>query len=150
MKQLLVYLLLGWTIAPFVHFIEKYVFSDWEFLKFLFVITSADTVLGLIKAISYKELSSKGFSMIFFKLTAYLCALIATHVLVHFTVGHKANVVFSWFDTVVFSAIVVREAISIFENIALFAPGVFPASILKYLQQFDSMTGSKINNQKTE
>jgi toxin secretion/phage lysis holin len=137
--------MIGWTLAPIIHFIEKYVFSDWEYLKFLFVITSADTALGFVKAIKLHQLSSRGFSMIFTKFTMYACALIATHVLVHFSVANKTYVVFSWFDTVIFSAIVVREAISIFENIALIEPNLFPSSILKYLHQFDSLTGKKMD-----
>src|SRR5579885_3179777 len=108
-KAFIVYTMLGWTFAPIVEFINKYVYNDWEFLKFLFVITSVDTMLGFVKAIKKKQVSSKGFSMIFNKIIIYSAALIATHTLVHFTIDNQAQVVFGWFDSVVFSAIIIRE-----------------------------------------
>lgn len=140
-KSIYIYIFFGWTLAPVVEYVDKYVFNDWEFLKFLLVITSVDTLLGFIKAIKLREVSSKGFSMVFKKLIVYSCALITTHALVHFTVDNKAIAVFGWFDYVIFSGIMVREAISIFENIATIDPGAFPKKILKYLRDFDSFTG---------
>lgn len=140
-KPLLLYFVLGWTLAPVTQFINKYIFNDWEFLKFLFVICSVDTLLGFVKAIKNREVSSKGFGMIFKKIIVYSSALIVTHVLVNFTINNKAQVLFSWIDSMIFSAIVVREAISIFENIAAIDDTFIPNSILKYLKQFDSKTG---------
>ena len=87
------------------------------------------------------NISSKGFSMVFQKFIVYTCALVTTHALVHFTVNNKTVVVFQWFDYVIFSGIMVREAISIFENIAVIDPNAFPKKILKYLKDFDSYTG---------
>ncbi len=150
MKQYTILFLLGWTLAPFAQFVNKYIFDDWEFLKFLFVICSVDTCLGVLKAIKQKQVSSKGFGMVFNKLITYSAALICTHVLVHFTVEHKSYIVFSWMDSVIYSAIIVREALSIFENISYLQPGVFSASILKYLHQFDSLTGKPVENKQTQ
>ena len=149
MKTLIIYFFLGWTFAPIVKFVEKYVYNDWEFLKFLFVICIVDTALGFFKAIIQKNVSSKGFSMVFSKLITYMSALITTHVLVSFTIDKQVNIIFSWFNTVVFSAIIVREAISIFENIAIIQPGAFPKKILSYLKYFDSITG-KLDKLKPE
>lgn len=148
MKAVLAYLLAGWMFAPFIHFIDKYIFSDWEFLKSLFIICTVDTVLGFLKAVKLKQVSSKGFGMVFNKLIVYSSAIITTHVLVTFSIHNQICSIFSWFDTVVFSAIIVREAISIFENISIIEPGVFPASILKYLQQFDSFTGKPAQDEE--
>lgn len=155
LKGILIYLMIGWSIAPVLGFIDKYVFNDWEFIKFLLVICSVDTVLGFVKAAKLRVLSSRGFSMVFKKLIVYSCALIVTHVLVHFTVANKAYAVFAWFDYVIFSGIMVRETISIFENIAIIDPTAFPKQILKYLKDFDSITGhfkisNDLNNNKTE
>ncbi len=148
MKNAFLYLSKGYILAPITFYVEKYVFSDWEFLKFLFVICSVDTALGVVRAIKDKEISSKGFSMVFNKIITYSAALIATHVLVHFTVDHKTNLIFSFFDSMVFSAIVAREGISIFEKISLISPNSFSTKVLKYLKQFDSITGKPKRNEE--
>ncbi|MVT11388.1 phage holin family protein [Chitinophaga tropicalis] len=147
MKAIVIYLTLGWAMAPVISWIEKYVFSDWEFLKFLFVIVSVDTALGLFKAIRQRQVSSKGFGMVLRKIIIYTSALVATSALTKFTVSGAPQVAFSFLGNVVFSAIMVREAISIFENIAEIDPGVLPGWILKYLQKFDSLTGKKLTDE---
>ncbi|WPV66272.1 phage holin family protein [Chitinophaga sp. LS1] len=143
-KAIIIYLLVGWFTAPVVGWIEKYIYSDWEFLKFLFVIVSVDTFLGLVKAVVQRKVSSKGFGMVLKKIIIYTSALITTSALTKFTVAGAPQVAFSFLGNVVFSAIMVREAISIFENIAEIDPGVLPGWILKYLQKFDSLTGQKL------
>ena len=45
---------------------------------------------------------------------------------------------FGWFDDLAYSAIVVREAISIIENIGAINNNLLPPWILKRLRQFDS------------
>ena len=35
-------------IAPLLEVIEKYVFGDWEFVKYLFVLVIFDTLLGFL------------------------------------------------------------------------------------------------------
>lgn len=148
MKMIVAYLVAGWAIAPLITWIEKYVYSDWEFLKFLFVIIAVDTVLGIYKAIAGRNVSSKGFGMLFRKILVYCGALVATSVLVRFSVDGGVQAAFRFMDNVVFSAIMVREAISIFENIAEIEPDALPKWILKYLKRFDSITGKKINDEK--
>jgi phage-related holin len=137
-NKLLFYIFLGWNLAPFVHFLNTYVYNDWEFLKFLFVICCVDTALGIAKAIKQKNLSTKGFGMVFYKMIVYSSALITSHVLVSFTVHNNSSFLFTWFDNVIFAAIIVKEGVSIFENIAIIDPSVFPKSILKYLRDFDA------------
>lgn len=135
--KLFFYLFAGWNFAPIISFFEKYVYDDWTFLKFLFVICAVDTLLGILKALKQKNLSTKGFGMVLIKIIIYSSALITSHVLVSFTIHNNGTVLFTWFDNVIFAAIIVKEAASIFENIAIIDPGVFPKSILKYLKDFD-------------
>lgn len=127
--------------------LKKYVFDDVEYLKFLGVVIICDTTLGLYKAWKEHRISSKGFSMVINKFVVYSAALITTHVLEHYTIRGKTNIVFGWLDSVVFCAIMAREAISIFENISILQPGLFPKWILKRLSQFDSITGQKKNDE---
>lgn len=146
-KGFFLYLMFGWAIAPVIGWIEKYVYSDWEFLKFLFVVISVDTILGLLKAFIHKNVSSKGFSMVLRKIIIYTGALITTSALVKFTIEGAPQAAFGFFNNVVFSAIMLREAISIFENIAEIDPNIMPSWILKYLHKFDSLTGKKLNDE---
>lgn len=116
---------------------EKYVFSDWEFLFFLIVIISIDTFFGLWKYWKLNLLSSKGFGRFFTKCIIYFAVLVLTHLLTSFTVKGVVNPVFGWIDHLMYSMIIVREAISIFENITAINPGILPAWILRKLKQFD-------------
>lgn len=147
LKVVFLYLSLGWVMAPVIGWVEKYVFSDWEYLKFLFVVMMVDTALGVYKAIVKKRISSKGFGMVLRKIIIYTCALITTSALVKFTIEGAPQAAFSFFNNVVFSAIMLRETISIFENIAEIDPNVLPKYLLKYLHRFDSLTGKKLNNE---
>jgi phage-related holin len=147
LKPIFAYLLFGWAMAPIVSWVEKYVYSDWEFLKFLFVVVAVDTMLGLAKAIVLKNISSKGFGMVLKKIIIYSSALITTSAMVKFTVAGAPQAAFGFMNNMVFSAIMVREAISIFENIAEIDPAIMPAWILKYLHKFNSLTGEKLNNE---
>ena len=158
MRSITVYLLIGWSLAPITRFVNEYVFSDWDYLRFLFVIMAVDTLLGLYKAILAKDISSKGYGMVIKKIIVYSAALIATNVLVKFTINGATQIAFGWMNSVVYSAIIAREAISIFENIAVIDPKAMPKRLLKYLKDFDSFTGrplklkdeQTISNNKTQ
>ena len=67
-------------------FIEKYVFRDWEFLKYLMILIVIDTLVSWVYHIKNKDFSSKGFSMIITKLFIYSAILIVSHVMGNFTV----------------------------------------------------------------
>lgn len=141
MKVVGIYLIAGGILAPVFKVINKYIFSDWEFINFLVVICAVDTILGFYKSVKLKNISSRGFSMVFKKIIIYSCALITSHAMVNYTIGGKVNSLFGYFDFVVFSSIMIREGISIFENIAVIDPTALPKKILKYLRDFDSLTG---------
>lgn len=117
---------------------EKYLFNDWQFLSALFVLVLLDTFLGIWKNLKTKSLSSRGFAGFFEKIGLYASFLILTHVLLTFTVSGKEVGVFAWIDNVFYSAIMVREAISILENIGAIKPDLVPGWILAYLKKFDA------------
>lgn len=131
----LLYLAIPFSVLKF--YFEKYLFNDWDFLGFLMIIIAIDTIFGLWKYYALKQLSSKGFSQFFSKCFIYLGVLILTHVLMNFTIKSKTNVLFSWLDSIIYSAIIVREAISILENITAINPNILPTYILKRFKQFD-------------
>lgn len=125
---------------------EKYIFADWEFLTFLFILIVIDTSLGLWKAYNKGEICSKGFSLLFRKLIAYCMVLILTHIVTHYTVEGYQNEVMNWFDNFVFASLIIRESISILENIAIIYPNIIPNSILKKLNRLDGGFRFKSNN----
>ena len=141
-KHVLVYLFWGSFFSPFVAYAEKYIFSDWEFLNFLFVMICADTMSGLIKAATQKNINSRAMGGMFNKIIVYFLALITTHNLSSFG-GHASGLMFGWMNAVVYSAIMVREAVSIFENISIVQPDIFPKRLLAYLQQFPNNFAQK-------
>lgn len=137
LNQFLIDIGLGAIVAAILKFISTYLFADIEFVKWLAILMCIDTVFGVITA--YKEgiISSKGFGMIIKKIMAYGVVLCMIHILTHFKVQGEKNNLFDWFTQIGYSALVVREAISIIENAGKLAPGLIPAWILKRLKGFD-------------
>ena len=138
--------LMALPIAPILEFIEKYVFGDWEFVKFLIVLVVIDTVLGFIKHFMAHDISSRAFGMIARKLLIYASVLIVTHVLATFSVGGNPVGCLVWFRYFACAALMVREAISVLENCESICPNLIPKWIVKRLSEFDSNTGQKIVN----
>lgn len=141
-------ILMSVSLSFLVKLFEKYIFSDYEFLIFLIVIVSIDTVIGFLKAFHLHNVSSKGFSLIFTKFIVYTSLLILTHTLKHYTVAGEPNHIFGWIDNFIYSAIILREAISILENIAAIYPNLLPKSLLKRLKDFDQDGNLLITNKQ--
>ena len=96
-----------------------------------------DSCLGFWRALNEKKVSSKGFGMIFKKMLMYMILLILSHVLVNFKIEGKQTSIFMWFDDLVYSAILLREAISILENIAIIYPNAVSKKILEKLKDYE-------------
>lgn len=139
--------LMALPVAPVLEFIEKYVFGDWEFVKFLIVLVVIDTALGFIKHFIAHDISSRAFGMIARKLLIYASVLIVTHVLASFSVGGSPVGCLVWFRYFACAALMVREAISVLENCETICPGLIPKWIVRRLREFDSTTGQKIADQ---
>lgn len=122
---------------PIFKIVEKYFFADWEFLKFLFVLVIGDTVLGFYKHFKHKTLSSKAWGKIINKLISYGSLLIVSHVLGSFTIKGETIHSFGWLHTLVFASLMVKEGISIIENIGAINENLVPKWLLKKLKEFD-------------
>lgn len=130
-------------LTPILEVIEMYVFGDWEFVKFLVVAMTVDTLLGFMKHVKRKDVSSKAWGMIARKVMLYAAVLILTHVLCSFKIANEVVGAFLWFRYFACSALMVREAISIIENIEEIYPGFFPGWVVKKLSGFNDETGVK-------
>lgn len=123
-----------------------YVFSDWEFLKWLVILIVLDTLLGFVQHWIQHDLSSKAYGMIGRKLIGYSAVLIMANVVSHFTVYGETQTTLQWFANFCCTALIIREALSIVEKIEAIIPGFFPNYIIKRLKGFDSETGKKITD----
>ena len=116
---------------------DTYLFADWQFFLFLLGMIMVDTILGTYKAWKNKTLESRAYARLFEKILLYGGALIMSHILMQFTIKGKASGFFDWTDDVLFCGIMVREAISILENIGEIRPDFLPKFILARLKKFD-------------
>lgn len=121
-----------------IQVIETYLFSDFEFLIWLFILIVLDTATGMILAWREKSFSSFGFSKVIVKVLLYGIALVVINVLQNFRIGGEHVPVFDWIDYFVLTAMVLREAISIFENIARIQSDLLPAWILVHLKAVEN------------
>lgn len=144
MNNIALILKLSLPISLLSELFGYYVFSDWEFLKFLVVLVILDTVLGFIKHWIEHDLSSKAYGMIGRKLIVYSAVLILANVVSHYKIDGNTQTTLQWFGTFCCTALMIREALSIIENVEAISPGFFPKSIIRRLSDFNSVTGNKI------
>lgn len=132
-------------------FTTKYIFNEWQFLISLVILMVADTILGMTASWIRHELSSKGIWMIAKKVFVYFWILITLHVMTYFIIHNEdaPTRIFSWVTIPFYTAMVLREVISIFENAGKIDPRIIPTVILKRLKQFDE-NGRYIEDSKTK
>lgn len=120
-------------------FITKYIFNEWQFLIFLVILMVSDTVLGFTAAWIRSEVSSKGMWMIARKVFVYFWILITLHVMTYFIIHNEdaPEHIFTWVTMPFYTAMILREVISIFENAGKIDPRIVPTSILKRLRKFN-------------
>lgn len=114
----------------------KYLVQDWEFAKWIAVLVVVDTVLGMVKHIIRKDLSSEDFWGGFAKkIFVYIVLMILSNVLASYTVGGEAVGATSWMSRYLCIFMVVREAISILENTNAIYP-ILPKGLIKRFRDF--------------
>lgn len=128
---------LSLPLASILSVIEKYLFADWEFLKFLVVFMAIDTFSSGWYHIQKKDVSSKGFSRLFTKIIIYSILLVIAHGFASYTVGGVPAEPLKWFRSFICTALLIREGLSIVENLNKVMPGIIPPIIAKYLRDFD-------------
>ena len=122
----------------------QYIYQDWEFAKWIGIAIGIDTLLGIIKHIIYKDFSSEDFWRKFAKkIFIYIVLLILSNILINYTVnGHVVGTT-QWFGEYLCVAMLLREAISVLENINAIYP-VLPPWILKRMKDFND-SGEYVN-----
>lgn len=104
----------------------KYVFSDFDFLGFLFVAMVVDAIAKMkaLKGTGQFEWK-KMFDGTMKKMSKYGLWLIICHVLVYYTVSGEKNVFFGYFESALLSILMAREAISVSKNLNFTLPKDF-------------------------
>lgn len=138
------------SIAPFFEFVDKYIFADWEFVISLGILVITDTLTGVYKYWRLKQISSSGFGRFITKVISYAIFLIILHIAANFTDKPLLEEAFDYFQAVGYAALVVREILSIFENIAVIYPNVVPKWMLARLKDFDENGNLKALNPNNE
>lgn len=127
----------GAVAAPAFSIFETYLFDDWQFLAFLCILVLIDTITGFWKAFKYKKIQSAAFGRLFEKIAVYAISLVTIHALSEFPKTDTAQVIFGWIEHLGYAAFMVRESISIFENLGAIRPNMIPPFILRRLKNFD-------------
>jgi phage-related holin len=115
----------------------KYLFQDVEFAIFLACLVALDTFTGVWKAFKLKKISSKGFGSVITKVLVYGIFAIVLHALEAFSDKEMVKIAFDWIGTFGYAAMMVREAISVIENLGAIQADLIPSWILKKLKDFD-------------
>jgi len=105
--------------------LQKYIFSDGEYLIWLLIAVMLDLITGVTKAIvqnGIRHVTSQGLRMTVIKFIQYGAFLIITHVLVHFTVNGKSVSPLAFIDNWAFSLLILIEVKSVYENIVAINP----------------------------
>ncbi len=123
--------------AGLLKWLEKYIFGDWEYMLFLLLLIVGDTLLGFYLAWRSHTIESRAWAKIVEKLITYFSLLIVCHILADYTIDGQKFEYFAWAKHLGYSALIVRESISIIENAGKIRPNLLPTWILKRLQKFD-------------
>ncbi len=121
--------------------IKKYLFSDFEYLKWLTLFIVLDTLLAMYYHFRNGTFGSSGVNMISAKLITYSSALILVHGLEHFTIDGLEQKTFSWTSTVAYTIFIMREGWSIAEKIELIKPGFLPEFMVKAMKEKSELNG---------
>ena len=134
MRKYLCSFFVALPVSWLAEFLEHYVFGDCHWVIYLAVLFSVDAILGFTKHWLNGTTSSKGFGDAAIKLLLYTAVLILGHVFGHVEAaagGQSQNL--TWFKTFSCVFLMVREGISIVENIEEIRPGFFPKWLVKRL-----------------
>jgi len=110
---------------------------SWNLFTGVVVLLLIDTVLGVWKHWQMKTLSSNGFGKLFGKVIIYWAFFKMADIVARVQM-------LGWTGDFMVSALLIREAISITENMAILRPELIPSWILKRLKDFDE--DGKVDN----
>jgi len=144
MTSLLLILSVDWLLR-FTEYVEMYVFEDWGFIKYLFIMVLLDTILGVRRSVIQKTFHRKNLSGLKDKLIVYTSILVLVHVMTSFTVNDQTVTWFSWLRISVFSGLMAKEGLSSLKNIAATNKSYVPIWLLNKFEEWDKTGKFKFN-----
>lgn len=128
-----------WAIIflPIMAFVERYIFSDWEFLKFLVVFIVIDTLLGFGYALYRYRVDVRKLSGVLVKIVIYGPVLIMGHIFASAEIRGDVIPGGEYFTLLCYASLLIVEAISITRNLGKINSRLVPAWILKRLEGFN-------------
>lgn len=120
------FILLGIDLTGVFVFVQKYIFADIGFLKWLVIAMIIDLATGITKAwvlTGWQSISSKGLRDTISKCVQYGSFLIITHVLTHFEVDGKVGMQgMQWMNKLAYEFLILIEIKSVYENLIRINP----------------------------
>lgn len=112
--------LITYMIAPIIMFVEKFIFNDWEFLKYLIIVMVLDIITALFR-VYLKEgsdnITSRGMRQTVVKTVQYFVFLITIHLLTNIHVQGERITIYDWILDVAYTFLIVIEVRSVWENL---------------------------------
>jgi phage-related holin len=135
------YAVLAIWLTVFRELFAKYVFNDWQFFGFLFVLIVLDTILAMMKVVraqGWRGLSFKEANGFLVKCFLYFSVLVMAHSMGNFTVHGEPFTAFTWVDYFLYSYMIAKEALSVAKNVNSIKPDWVPAWVIDRLNKFQS------------
>ena len=123
--------------------IEKYIFSDWEFLKYLTIMVVIDTALAMIYACKKKKLSSKGYWLIGKKIFSYAVLLIIANAARNIDTSVQLDHGGLWVSSLICWSLFMREGLSILEKLSKLNIDIVPEKIMRYFKDYNNNENDK-------
>lgn len=112
--------LITYMIAPIIMFIEKYIFNDWQFLKYLIIVMILDIFSALCRVYlteGKESITSRGMRQTVVKSVQYFVFLITIHLLTNIHVNGDRITIYDWIIDIAYTFLIVIEIRSIWENL---------------------------------
>lgn len=118
--------------------IKEYIWDDYKYVGFLAVIILVDTITGVMASRwGRKEpITSKKMQGMIIKIILYVCYLISIHVALNFKIDGEVAKVFDFLKTILYTYPIVRELLSIDENMDVLGYSIFPKVLREKLRDF--------------
>lgn len=133
------YAMLALWLTIFRELFAKYIFNDWQFFGFLFVLMTADTFFAMMKVIrtdGWRSLSFAKVDRFWIKGLLYFGVLVLAHILGNFLIHGKPFSYFTWVEYFLCSYMIAREGFSVAKNINSISPGTVPIWLIERLDKF--------------
>lgn len=120
-------------ITGFQAIVNHYILNHSEWIQAIMMAVACDTITGVWKSLENRKFSSYRLGAVFTKIILY-----ALLIRVFMDVEQIPSVIAKAFAQMGYGTILVRETLSLVENVEAIRPGTFPKWFVKRLDDFDN------------